>query len=61
MEKIILLLNICLPNDGMTECIFFSEKEFHNQQMCEQRMELLHDEFSDVAETLNIKCERVEA
>lgn len=26
MEKIILLLNICLPNDGMTECVFLQKR-----------------------------------
>ena len=60
MEKIILLLNICLPNDGGSDCVFFYEKQFANLTMCEQKMEQLHNEFSDVAETLTIKCERID-
>jgi|TARA_R100001460_G_scaffold34891_5_gene67544 hypothetical protein len=62
MEKIIILFNLCLPNDGAIECIFI-EEEIKNQQMCEQKVEQLEHEFSDLLEVhhFSVKCEKVEA
>lgn len=57
MEKVILLLHLCLPSDGTIECVFAKE-EMQNQTMCEQRVEQLQYQFSDIkAEVFNLKCE----
>lgn len=57
MEKVILLLHLCLPSDGTIECVFAKE-EMQNQTMCEQRVEQLQYQFSDIkADVFNLKCE----
>jgi len=56
METIILLLHLCLPNDGQTECLFIKE-EMINQQMCEQKVEELNQDFMDL-DVFNASCER---
>ena len=56
METIILLLHLCLPNDGQTECLLV-EEQMNNQQMCEQKVEELNQDFSDL-EVFNASCER---
>jgi|TARA_R100000426_G_scaffold7159_2_gene8808 hypothetical protein len=58
MEKVIILLQLCLPNEGITECVF-SQEEVKSQQVCERRVEQLEYEFSDIAEFLNIQCKEV--
>ena len=57
MEKVILLLHLCLPSDGTIECVFAKE-EMKNQTMCEQRVEQLQYQFSDIkADVFNLQCE----
>jgi len=55
MEKVIILLQLCLPNEGITECVF-SEHKVQDYQTCERKIEQLEYEFSDIAEFLNIQC-----
>ena len=56
MEKIILLLHLCLPNVDTTEC-FFIEEQMKTKQMCEKKISQLNQEFIDI-ETFNASCER---
>lgn len=56
METIILLLHFCLPNDGGTECLFMKE-EMKSQQMCEQKVDELNQDFMDL-DMFNASCER---
>ena len=56
MEKIILSLHLCLPNVDTTEC-FFIEEQMKSQQMCEEKISQLNQEFIDI-ETFNASCER---
>jgi hypothetical protein len=56
MEKIILLLHLCLPNVDTTEC-FFIEEQMKSQQMCEEKISQLNQEFIDI-EVFNTSCER---
>ena len=56
METIILLLHLCLPNDGQTECLIV-EEQMKSQQLCEQKVEELNQDFMDL-ETFNASCER---
>jgi len=57
VEKVILLLHLCLPNNGTIECVFAKE-EMKNQTMCEQRVEQLQYQFSDIkADVFNLQCE----
>jgi len=56
MEKVILLLHLCLPNVDITEC-FFIEEQMKSQQMCEEKISQLNQEFIDI-ETFNASCER---
>ena len=58
MEKVIILLQLCLPNEGMTECVF-SQEEVKSQQACERKVEQLEYEFSDIAEFLHVQCKEV--
>ena len=44
METIILLLHFCLPNDGTTQCLLV-EEQMNSQQMCEQKVEQLNQDF----------------
>ena len=60
MESVIILLQLCLHNDGMTECVF-SQEEVKSQQACERRVEQLEHEFSDIADLLNIECKETKA
>ena len=60
MNKIIIRLQLCLPNDGEIECIF-SEHKVEDYQTCERKIEQLEYEFSDIAEVFNVKCEEVKA
>lgn len=60
METIVLLLQLCLPNDGAIECIF-SKHNVPDYQTCERKIEQLEYEFSDLAESFNVKCEEVKA
>jgi hypothetical protein len=56
MEKVILLLHLCLPNVDTTEC-FFIEEQMKSQQMCEEKISQLNQEFMEI-ETFNASCER---
>ena len=56
MEKVILLLHLCLPNVDTTEC-FFIEEQMKSQQMCEEKISQLNQEFIDI-EVFNASCER---
>jgi hypothetical protein len=56
METIILLLHFCLPNDGETQCLLV-EEQMNNQQMCEQKVEELNQDFMDL-DVFNASCER---
>ena len=56
METIILLLHLCLPNDGQTECLIV-EEQMKSQQLCEQKVEQLNQDFMDL-EKFNASCER---
>ena len=56
METIILLLHFCLPNDGATECLLV-EEQMKSQQMCEQKVEELNEDFIDL-DMFNASCER---
>ena len=56
MEKVILLLHLCLPNVDTTECLFI-EEQMKSQQMCEEKISQLNQEFIDI-ETFNASCER---
>ena len=60
MNKIIIMLQLCLPNDGEVECIF-SKHDVSDYQTCEKEIEQLEYEFSDLAELFNVKCEEVKA
>jgi len=62
MEKIIILLNLCLPSDGAIECIFAKE-EVKSQELCEQKVEQLEYEFSDLLNVhhFSVECQKVEA
>ena len=60
MNKIIIMLQLCLPNDGEVECIF-SKHDVPDYQTCEREIEQLEHEFSDMAEIFNVKCEEVKA
>jgi hypothetical protein len=55
MEKVIILLQLCLPNEGVTECVF-SEHKVDDYQTCERKIEQLEYEFSDIAEFLHVQC-----
>ena len=56
MEKVILLLHLCLPNVDTTECLFI-EEQMKSQQMCEEKISQLNQEFIDI-EVFNASCER---
>ena len=56
MEKVILLLHLCLPNVDTTECLFI-EEQMKSQQMCEEKISQLNQEFMEI-ETFNASCER---
>jgi hypothetical protein len=56
MEKVILLLHLCLPNVDTTEC-FFMEEQMKSQEMCELKIEQLNEDFMDL-DTFNASCER---
>ena len=58
MEKVIILLQLCLPNEGVTECVF-SEHKVEDHQTCERKIEQLEYEFSDIAEFLHVQCKEV--
>ena len=47
MEKVILLLHLCLPNVDTTEC-FFIEEQMKSQQMCEEKISQLNQEFMEI-------------
>lgn len=53
--KYLLMLHLCLPNAGTTEC-FILKEEMKGQQMCEQKAEQLYADFSEV-EVFSVKCE----
>jgi hypothetical protein len=56
MEKVILLLHLCLPNVETTECLFI-EEQMKSQQTCEEKISQLNQEFIDI-EVFNASCER---
>ena len=60
MHKVIIMMQLWLPNDGEIECIF-SKHDVPDYQTCERKIEQLEDEFSDLAELFNVKCEEVKA
>tara|TARA_R100001460_G_scaffold22239_2_gene45268 strand:- start:356 stop:538 length:183 start_codon:yes stop_codon:yes gene_type:complete len=60
MNKVIIMLQLCLPNDGEMECIF-SKHDVPDYQTCEKQIEQLEYEFSDLAQVFNVKCKEVEA
>ena len=60
MNKVIIMLHLCLPNNGEMECIF-SKHDVPDYQTCEKQIEQLEYEFSDLAEVFNVKCKEVEA
>ena len=60
MHKVIIMMQLCLPNDGEIECIF-SKHDVEDHQTCEKQIEQLEYEFSDMAELFNVKCEEVKA
>jgi len=58
MNKVIIMLQLCLPNDGEMECIF-SKHDVEDYQTCEEQIDQLEYEFSDLAEVFNVKCKEV--
>lgn len=47
MSTVILLLHLCLPNDGTTECLFL-EEPMTSSLMCEQKVERLQQDFQEI-------------